>query len=219
MLISQIHNANYPVLTLDDKVSFALHLMDEYNINHLPVTGADKYVGLISKDDLLDADETHTLQTLQNLLVKASVKADDFFIKAVKLVADYELSVITILNNDSKVAGTLNYTDLLKAVAVFNGAEEKGAIIILEMDKRNFSFGEIARLVETNDAYITQLNTGVQPDTGMLLITLKINKFEVSDIVATFQRYDYDVKYYFGEEHFANEIQENYALLMNYINM
>jgi len=219
MLVSQLHSTQYPALTFTDKVSFALHLMDEYDVNHLPVLNAEKYTGIISKDDLLDADESAALYSLQDNLIKVSVKENEFFMRALKQAADNELSMVAITNTDNELTATVHYIDLIKAASVFNGAEDKGAIIIIEMDKRNFSFGEITRLVETNNAYITQLNTTVQPDTGMLLLTLKINKFEVSDIVATFQRYDYDVKYYFGDEHFANEIKENYALLMNYLNM
>ena len=75
------------------------------------------------------------------------------------------------------------------------------------------------RLVETNDAYITQLNTYTEPDTGLVVITLKVNKIEISDIVATFQRYDFVVRYYFGEETYANELKENYNHLLSYLNM
>ena len=49
--------------------------------------------------------------------------------------------------------------ELLKAAAQFTGAEEPGAVIVLEMERKSYSFGEISRLVETNDAYITQFNT------------------------------------------------------------
>ena len=56
--------------------------------------------------------------------------------------------------------------------------------------------------METNDAHITQLNSYYDNTSETFFVTLKINKFEISDIVATFQRYDYTVKYYFGEELF-----------------
>lgn len=109
--------------------------------------------------------------------------------------------------------------ELLKTLSVFLGNEDKGAVIVLETDKRNFSFGELSRLVETNDAYITQLNTYTESSTGLVIITLKINKMEVSDVVATFQRYEYVVRYYFGEEEYANELKENYRHLISYLNM
>jgi hypothetical protein len=109
--------------------------------------------------------------------------------------------------------------DLLKAMAKFTGTEEPGGIIVLEMEKRNFSFSDLGRLVETNDAYITQLNTFVEPDTNLILVTIKVNKFEISDIIATFQRYEYVIRYYFGEELYTNELKDNYDSLMHYLNI
>lgn len=82
--------------------------------------------------------------------------------------------------------------------------------MVLEMDQRNFVLAEISKLIETNDAQITQLNTSWDNASESFLVTIKINKFEISDIVATFQRYEYEVKYYFGEELYENELKDNY---------
>ena len=98
-----------------------------------------------------------------------------------------------------------------------NGVEEPGGIIILEIEKRQYSFSQISKLVETNDAYITQLNTYYDTNLGVLNVTIKVNKLEISDIVATFQRYELFVKYYFGEELYENELKNNYDHLMNYL--
>ena len=87
------------------------------------------------------------------------------------------------------------------------------------MDSRNYSFSEINRLVESNDAQITQLNTYTDPETGMMQVTIRLNKLEVSDIIATFQRFEYNVKYYFGEELYENELRNNFDNLMNYLNI
>jgi acetoin utilization protein AcuB len=59
----------------------------------------------------------------------------------------------------------------------------------------------------------------VHPETGMLTVSLHINKKEIASIVATFERYDYDVIYYFGNENFENEIHSNYRHLMNYLDI
>jgi hypothetical protein len=45
------------------------------------------------------------------------------------------------------------------------------------------------------------------------------NKIEISDIVATFQRFDYAVRYFFGEEQYTNELKDNYNHLMAYLNI
>ena len=70
--------------------------------------------------------------------------------------------------------------------------------------------GELCRLVETNNAVVTQLNTYTEHLSGLLIVTFKINKTEVSDILATLQRYEYNVRYYFGEEYYENELREKF---------
>lgn len=219
MLASQLINSGFPAINLFDKISLALQLMDEYDVLHLPVLSEEKYAGLISKDDLLDADEGNLVATMESSLQKVSVKGDEYFLSALRIIADHELSLLPVITAQSELSGVITARELLRRLSSFVGNDDKGGIIVLETEKRNFSFGEVNRLVETNDAYITQLNTYTEPDTGLVVITLKVNKIEVSDIVATFQRYDYAVRYYFGEETYTNELKENYNHLLSYLNM
>jgi acetoin utilization protein AcuB len=219
MLASQFIQTNYPVVHLYDKISHVLQLMDDYDVQHLPVLQEDKFVGLIGKDDAFDADENNAVASLEYQLVKASVKTDSHFTHALKLAADMHLSVIPVINEQQELTGIISLQDLVKAISLFVGNEEPGAIIVLEIDKRNYSFGEINRLVETNDAHITQLNTHIDAETGSVIVTIKISKQEISEVVATFQRYDYHVRYYFGDEHFANEMKDNFQNLLSYLNI
>jgi hypothetical protein len=94
---------------------------------------------------------------------------------------------------------------------------EPGGLIVLEMENKQYSFNEISKLVEANDAQIVQLNTSTDPRTGIMQVTIKVNKPEIAAIVATFQRYEYEVKYYAGEELYENELRNNYDNLMNYL--
>jgi acetoin utilization protein AcuB len=219
MLASQLINSSFPAVNLFDRVSLALQLMDEYDVFHLPVLSEEKFAGIISKEDLLDADESSLLASVESALLAVSVKGEEYFLSALKLLAENELSLLPVINEQTELTGVISSRDLIRRVSVYMGNEDRGGIIVLEIDKRNFSFGEISRLVETNDAYITQLNTHTETDTGLVVVTIKVNKIEISDIVATFQRYEYIVRYYFGEESYANELKENYNHLISYLNM
>ena len=219
MLNNQIVRTGYPVVHLGDKASVVLGLMEDYEVQHLPIIDDAEYLGLISKEDLLDADEMSSVAALQEGFLKVSVKADDYFLSALKQINEHQLSLIPVLSDKGELTGIINLTDLLSAINNFLGGDEPGGIIVLDIERRQYSFGEICKLIETNDAMIMQLNTSVQSDTGNILATIKINKTEISDIIATFQRYDYNVKYYFGEEHFTNELKDNYQHLMNYLNI
>ena len=218
MLTGELRSQTIPYLRLTDKVYQALQLMNDNQVTHLPIVDGEKYTGIISEDDLLQSENDHAeIQTLQQSFGNISVKNSEHFLKAVQLAADNGLSVVPIVDEENDMIGAVTYTDLLKHASEFMSLNEPGGLIVLEMESNQYSFNEISKLVETNDAQITQLNTSNDPDTGMMQVTIRINKPEVSDIVATFQRYEYNVKYYFGEEHYANELRTNYDNLMNYL--
>jgi CBS domain-containing protein len=207
-------------LHLDDPVSQALDLMADFHVTHLPVVTGDKLAGLVSEEGLLNAENDNILLSqLQNGFSGIVAHADAFFFEAVQLLNEHALTLIPVVAANAEYTGSILATDLLRQLGRVVGASDAGGIIVLEMDKLSFSFTEISKLVETNDAQITQLNTYTDAPAGNFIITLRINKAEISDIVATFQRYEYQVKYYFGEELYENELRNNYDHLMNYLNI
>jgi acetoin utilization protein AcuB len=220
VLNKDLISASLPTLSLTDTVFQALQLMTDYHVSHLPVLTDEKYLGLVNEDQLLNIeDDSSLLETFQTEFLNISVNADMHMVEAVRMTNEFNLSVTPIVDIDMNWIGAITTPDLLKFVGKMYGMEDAGGIIVLEIEKREFSFSQISKLVETNDAYITQLNTYFDTNLGLLYVTVKINKFEISDIVATFQRYDYHVKYYFGEELYENELKTNYDHLMNYLSI
>ena len=218
MLTRELLSQTLPSLHLTDKVHLALQLMNDNHITHLPIVDGEKYVGIISEEDLLQAENDNAqLSELQQSFSDISVKDDEHFLKAVQLAADSGLSIVPVVTDENELIGSVSYNDLLKFSSEFMSLSEPGGLVVLEMESNQYSFNEISKIVETNDAQITQLNTSNDAETGMMQVTIRINKPEVSDIVASFQRYDYNVKYFFGEELYANELRSNYDNLMNYL--
>jgi acetoin utilization protein AcuB len=218
MLTRELQSQHLPSLHLHDKVFQALQLMNDNQITHLPVLDGEKFAGLLSEDDLLQSENDHALlSALEQSFSSFSVKEEDHFLKAVQLAADNGLSLVPVINEENELTGTVTYTELLRHASAFMSLNEPGGLIVLELPSNQYSFNEISKLVETNDAQITQLNTSNDAETGTMQVTLRINKTEISDILATFQRYEYNVKYFFGEEQYANELRSNYDNLMNYL--
>jgi len=220
MLTAELINNNIPRLQLQDTVSKALRLINDYRVTHLPVVAADKFLGLISEDDLLDADdEKLTIEVLQGNFNPASVKENVHFLNAVNYSTQFETSIVPIVNVNNELAGVITLVDLLKTLGNFSGANEIGGIIVMEMERSQFAISEISRIVESNDATILHLNTTVHPDTGLLTVTLHLNKKETTAIIAAFERYEYDVIYNFSDEKFEDNIDTNYRHLMNYLDI
>jgi predicted transcriptional regulator len=218
MLTRELLSQTLPSLRPEDKVYQALLWMNENNVKHLPIVEEGKYTGIISEDDLLQAEnDNQTLSSLQQSFANISVKEDEHFLKAVQLAADSGISIVPVVSEENELIGTVAYNDLLKFSSDFMSLSEPGGLIVLEMDSNLYSINEISKLIETNDAQITQLNTSIDQESGLMQVTLRINKPEISDIVSTFQRYEYNVKYFFGEELYTNELKSNYDNLMNYL--
>ncbi len=218
MLTVDLINNNIPRLKLQDSVAKALQLINDYRTTHLPIVSEDKFLGLISEEDLLDAeDDKLNIEVLQKHFIPAAVKDNGHFLTAVNASIQFETSIVPVVNEDGEFMGVITITDLLKSLGNFAGANEIGGIIVLEMERIQFAISEISRIVESNDATILHLNSFTNDITGMLTVTLHLNKREIAAVVASFERYDYDVIYYFGNENFENEIHSNYRHLMNYL--
>ena len=220
MLTIDLINNNIPRLQLKDSVSKALRLIADFRVTHLPVVDDDKFLGLVSEDDLLDQEEPKMpIELMQESFIMAAVHDNEHFLNAVTCSNQIESTVVPVINDENELLGVITTDNLLKTLGNFAGTNEIGGIIVLEMERSQFAISEISRLVESNDATILHLNSTVHPQTGMLTVTLHINKKEIATIVATFERYEFDVIYYFGNEKFENEIHSNYRHLMNYLDI
>jgi CBS domain-containing protein len=220
MLTVELINNNIPRLQLQDTVSKALQLVNDFRVTHLPVVSEEKYLGLISEDDLLDADdEKLTIEFLQKSFIQVSVMDNVHFLNAVNSSNQFETNIVPVTSTTGDFIGVITAYDLLKTLGNFAGGNEIGGLIVLEMERSQFAISEISRIVESNDCTILHLNSTVHPDTGMLTVTIHINKREIAAVVSTFERYDYDVIYFYGNENFENEIHTNYRHLMNYLDI
>jgi acetoin utilization protein AcuB len=220
MLAIELNNNIIPRLQLEDTVAKALQLISDFKVSHLPVVSEDKYIGLVSEDDLLDASNKKMLiQLLQEEFIDVSIKENEHFLQAVNISNQYQTTVVPVINEEREFLGSISGQQLLRTLGNFSGAQEIGGIIVMEMERSQFAISEISRIVESNEATILHLNTTVQPESGLLTVTIHINKKELSMVVAAFERYEYDVIYYFGEEKFENEIHSNYRHLMNYLDI
>jgi len=220
MLTVDLINKNIPRLQLEDSVSKALKLINDFKLTHLPIVSEESFLGLISEDDLLDAEnEKLLIEVLQESFLKPAVNDKIHFLNAVNYCNQHDTNIVPVVNSENDFLGVITTTELLKTLGNFAGANEIGGIIVIEMERTQFSISEISRIAESNDCTVLHLNTTTHPQTGLLTVTIHINKKEIAAVVSTFERYEYDVIYHVGDQNFENEIEDNYKHLMNYLDI
>jgi acetoin utilization protein AcuB len=219
MTAAELIKNNIPHLKPTDTVQQALELMHEFHVSELPVVDNQKSIGLLHEDDLIDANENATVETQIPLAEQVVVKANDFFLAPLKLMHQRKLGLLPVIKEDGEYLGVITAEDLLNAAAHYNAATEPGGIIILQMPHNNFTISELGRIVESNDARIIHLNTWTDATSGQLMVAVKINKNDLQDILASLERYEYNVVQYFGENLSEEELRLNFDHLMNYLNI
>jgi hypothetical protein len=96
---------------------------------------------------------------------------------------------------------------------------EPGGILVLEMEQRNYSLSEISRICESNDISILCLFVKTKDESGMQHVTLKVNKTDVQSLVATFERFSYNIVETYAIENHKEDLRSNYNQLMHFINI
>jgi CBS domain-containing protein len=220
MLNNELINHAIPQLQLQDSISRALQLIQEYRLTHLPVVSGNKYLGMIGEDDLFDAgQENSSIGILQDNFITMAARVEEHFLTSLNCCNLFETNIVPVINQQNELMGIITATDLLKALGSYSGSNEMGGIIVIEMDRSRFAISEISRIVESNDATILHLNTTFNAENSLLTVTLQLNKKEIATIVSSFERYEYTIVNYFGDEKFENEIHSNYRHLMSYLDI
>jgi len=220
MSIRDIISPIVPVLAPEDSGDKALELMDEYHLTQLPLVNHEHYVALVQENDLLDMSDMHSPlsgATLTGFRPAVNEAAHPYDVA--RLFKEMNLSAIPVINNEGDYLGTVTRESLLTYLTDNNGVKESGGIIVLEMDPRDYSLSEIARICESNDIQIISMQQHSDTEKGLLQVTLKLNKNDMQGLIATFERFEYNVMAVFGENPLKEDLQQRYDLLMNYLNM
>jgi CBS domain-containing protein len=220
MIAEELINQMIPPLKLTDTAQQALHWMEELRVTQLPIVSGQEYKGLISEDLIYQNNDSNALLsefTLESNGVYA-YKYQHFF-DVLKIALDNNLGIVAVLDEDRNFVGVITISDTLTAFAR-SSMQEPGGILVLLMDERDYSLSEVSRLVESNDAKI--LSSYVCTDKGdatRIKLTIKINRNDLSRIIATFERFSYNIVAKFHHTQGNEDDKERIDLLLRYLNM
>ncbi len=222
MLAKDFINPMLPVLKSTDTVGEAMNWMEEFRIGQLPLIHEQEYQGLISQDILLDADEDLPILALQPEFSDAVVSVNQHLFEILKTVQQFDLQVVVVLDDEEKFVGTIVVQELLNEFSKTLGSQEVGAVLEIAVENRSYSLSEISRLIESNNAkiissYYTSNQSGLEDAKDIL--TLKLNRQDISRVIATLERFEYEIVGAYNFEAIASPDKERYDLLMKYLNI
>lgn len=221
MLAAELIDPMLPALKPTDTVGQALDWMQEHRIGQLVLIDQGEYVGVVSEELLMDiADQDRPLSNVMRLFEPLYVYETQHLYEIMGLVIQHHMDVIAVVNEAREFAGTISTHELLKQFAQELGVQEAGAILILNINERDYSMAEISRLIESNhvkviSSYFSSAAYGM-PDRSRL--TLKLNRRDITAVISTLERFGYQIDAAFANAPVESIDQERLDSLLRYLN-
>lgn len=220
MIAGELISGNiYPVKP-SDKLRLVLDRMHEYHIGQLPVVKNNQLLGLLNEEDLTE------LAPDKELVKAVDYNRELFFAyegqhiyDVIRLFDIHQLDILPVLSDKYCYLGAITLRDLVNNMTLLTGSNDIGGIIVLEINNRDNALSHIAQIVESDNAQIMSSYVRTFPESTRMEITIKLNRTDISSIVASFLRYDYIVKATYNDAKVYDSSQDRYDQLMNYLNM
>jgi acetoin utilization protein AcuB len=221
MLAKDLLSDIVPALRTSDTGLQALSWMDIFRISHLPIVNNQEFLGLISDQDIYDlnmADEPIGNHKLS--LFSPYVYYNQHIFEVIELVSRLSLTVVPVLDEEKKYLGLITQTDLLHHFAELSALRNQGSIIEIELNINDYSLSEISRIIESNDAKILGLYVSSPEESTKMTITIKLNITDITSIVQTFNRFNYDIKAsYLQKDEMDSLLANRYEQFMRYLSI
>ncbi len=205
-------------LQLQDGMQQAIKIFQQLPYSHIPVVDAGFYVGSLSETD------AHCFETGQNLTdVKYAldvfmVREETHWLDVLEAFAQHNSNVMPVLDDHNNYLGYYELKDIMQHFNDSPFLYESGAVVVVQKGTTDYSFSEIAQIVESNDARIFGFFVSNYKN-GMTEVTLKISPDNVNAVLQTFRRYSYDVLSAAEDDSYLDALKERSDYLDKYLNI
>jgi len=221
MIAEELINQMIPALKPSDTAEKAIIWMEELKTNQLPVIDKKVFKGIISEDIILESNDLNRkIGDFRLTSEQCYVNEDQHLFDIIKLSQEFNSEIVAIVDSNGEFLGVSRHEDTVKAFSATLAVQSRGGILVLEMRFIDYSMAEISRLIESDDAKI--LGSYLSSDKNNpnhVFLTLKINKEDLTSVIATLERFDYKVVAKFHESSNGDKEQERLDNLLNFINI
>ncbi len=203
-------------LTTDDTVGEALVHLADAHVGHLPVVTPDGRLDALVSEAALRAHPDPEVPV--GALVAGppvSVAPETHVFDAAHLMRRHDLSVLPVADAEARYVGLAVRQDVFAQLAHMLATEEPGAIVVLDVDRRDFSLGQVAQLIEQNGVRILSVSTEDDPGAGRVRVTLKLNVTDTARVRHLMDHYGYPVVAVFDE--IQDDLEDRAAAFLRYL--
>lgn len=218
MMASAFIDPSIVPLKISDSVAVAIDFFKEFSVRQLPVVQDNICIGILSLDEI--EEELPDIPVLDFINLSYSFASTyDHIYEVMRAISEQSVTLFPIIDENNNYLGCITLASLFKNYVNCAAFSQPGSIVVLEMDKKNYSLAEISRIVESENKVILSSLLSSNAESDRLEITLKLNSAQIQNLLSTFERFGYNIKATFDEEDVKDTLKNRYESLMTYLNV
>ena len=218
MMASAFIDPSIVPLKISDSVAVAIDFFKEFSVRQLPVVQDNICIGILSLDEIEEELTDIPVLDFINLSYSFATTYDHIY-EVMRAISEQSVTLFPIIDENNNYLGCITLASLFKNYVNCAAFSQPGSIVVLEMDKKNYSLAEIARIVESENKVILSSLLSSNAESDRLEITLKLNSAQIQNLLSTFERFGYNIKATFDEEDVKDTLKNRYESLMTYLNV
>jgi hypothetical protein len=215
MFIKDYISKDYPIFGFQDSIEEAKEIAKDFGYTHIFIKRKGVYAGALSVSFLEDVAEGN-LGNLEIHFERFAILADANLLDTVRLFHIFNSNIVPVIGTTEKYLGYISTDDVFCEFSKFPLFSENGAVLTIQTPTKNYSFTEIANIVESNNGkiygcYINQIND------DNYWITFKISSQNLSSIDETFERYGYSVVHKHYDDSKDELMKDRFGFFQKYL--
>ena len=209
---------NIPVFEIKDTFEKVLEFFQDTTYSHVAIIEEGRFLGVFSENDSEALLPETKIENFRYELQSFFVRRETNWLDVLEAFARNEANLLPILNETEEVVGYYNLTDIVSVFIDTPFFTDPGSILLVATGINDYSFSEIAQIVESNNAkLIGGFITDTQND--VIQVTLKITTNNYNKVVQTFRRYNYHILFGNSDDEFLEDLKNRSDYLNKYLNV
>ena len=207
-----------PVFKLEDSVKDVVKFFKNSTFSHVAITENNIFLGVAAENDMAVLETVSSFDDYRYSLEAFFVTKETSWLDVLEAFARNEANIIPVLDENSQVLGYYNLNDIVGEFIETPFFTEPGGILVVAKGIKDYSFSEIAQIVEGNNtkligAFISELRNDI------VQITLKMGSSNLNEVIQTFRRYNYSIIFGHTDDQFLEDLKQRSDYLDKYLNV
>ena len=209
---------NVPVFEVSETLKDVIKFFEETTFSHVAVTENRIYLGLLSENDLACFEPEKKIEDFRYEVEGFFVTKETAWLDVLEMFSRNESNILPVLDENQVILGYYRLEDIVSVFIDTPFFREPGAILVVSTGIKDYSFSEIAQIVESNNARLLGAFI-TDSENDVVQITLKIGTQSLNEVTQTFRRYNYTIVFGNSDDQFMEDLKQRSDYLEKYLNV